>query len=128
MISYNFGDGQMLYALMARTNGSGIRVWVERLDGIQYGDDWSVYVPGLALALVRDEFCAHTWGDYAGLMASAMLSTGWFMKTGKEFRFPESHVHNDGSGEIWKLTHLGMVWLSCIESEVVSQARSQSIG
>lgn len=116
VISYNNSDGQMLYALMTRSNG--IRVWIEKLDGTRYGEDWSVYVPNTSLD--SDEFCANTWGDHLGQMASAMLATGWFMKTGKEFRYPESHPMSDGDGEIWALTHLGIVWLSASELSKIS--------
>lgn len=105
-IYYGFDDGQMLYALMSRA--SGIRVWIERLNGAFYVE-WSMQVPDVPLA--QDEFCAGTWGDHLGLMASAMLATGWFERTGREFAYPRTPIYNDGVGEIWKLTPMGIQWV-----------------
>lgn len=107
VIYYGFDDGQMLYALMSRE--SGIRVWIEQLSGVFYGE-WSLNASDAALA--TDEFCADTWGDHNGLMASAMLATGWFERTGREFNYPVWHAHSDAVGEIWKLSALGVQWIA----------------
>lgn len=106
-IYYGFA-GEMMYARLS-SNDVSIRVWIERIEGGQYGDGWSIHHPEINLG--KNEFCANTWGDHHGLMASAMLSTGWFEKTGRNFAYPAAHVHNDGVGEIWKLTDAGIEWV-----------------
>lgn len=107
VIHYGFDNGQMLYALMSKA--PNIRVWIEHLNGTFFAE-WSVLAGAVGLEI--DEFCADTWGDHGGLMASAMLATGWFAQTGREFAYPIDHLHNDGVGEIWKLTTFGAEWLA----------------
>lgn len=110
-IFYGHGPGEMLYALLSRNQR--IDVWIERPDGARYGD-WSVYHPDLQLEL--NEFCANTWGDSGGQMKTAMMSTGWFEATGRTYRYPLSHVFNDGTGEIWRITAAGSDWLESLRT------------
>jgi hypothetical protein len=107
-IRYNFGQGQLLYALLAQ-EPAGIKVWLELPDGSFYAD-FSVPAPGVPLA--RNEFVARTWGDYKGLMASAMMGTGLFQRTGKEIAHPVEEVN-----EIWQLSSGGVEWVVAITKE-----------
>jgi hypothetical protein len=66
----------------------GVRVRVERTDGTFYAS-WSMQ--HTCVQLDEGEFCADTWGDHHGLMASAMLSTG--MGSSKENLLLEKFQH-----------------------------------
>ena len=106
-IRYNFDDGQFLYATL--THVPHIRIAVEWPNGTHYAD-WSLY--GHSSDLSPNEFVARTWGDTRGLMASAMLGTGWFVRTGRGVI--------TGSGEpneVWRLSDLGEEWASSMQSE-----------
>ena len=106
-IQYNFDDGQLLYASLVRD--PCIRVAVEWPSGELFAE-WSV--PAHSLHLAASEFVARTWGDTRGLMASAMLGTGWFVRTGRGVI--------TGSGEpneVWRLSDLGEEWVSSTQSE-----------
>lgn len=102
-ILYNFGQGQMLYAVLEQE--PFIQVRIERPDGCPYGAPfWSIAVCDLPLG--RNEFVANTWGDHHGLMASAMFGTGWFERTGRDVAAPADEVN-----EVWRLSRLGVEWL-----------------
>lgn len=102
-ITYNFAEGQMLYAVLCNIDGA-VQVSVEHLNG-DHMASWSVSPNGTVLG--KHEFIAQTWGDTRGLMTSAMLGTGWFARTGKMAAVP-----SDESNEIWKVSPLGLEWLS----------------
>ena len=102
-IQYNFGQGQLLYAVLAR--GACVRVDIERPDGTPYGSGFSVHVDGVALG--PSEFIAGTWGDHRGLMASAMMGTGWFERTGRSVPLPAGEEN-----EVWRLSQMGAEWLA----------------
>lgn len=120
-IFYGFDNGNILYALMVRDQR--IRVWIERPDGTFYAP-WSLENSNCNLS--AGEFFANTWGDYHGLMASALLSTGWFKKTGKESIYPPGHIYDDGWGEIWALADAGSAWLDS-QAEAVASSENTSI-
>jgi len=93
----------MLYAALCE-NEAGVQVWIEYLSGDLLAF-WSG--PSNGIALAEHEFVAGTWGDTGGLMASAMLGTGWFARTGKVAAAPPDEVN-----EIWKVSPLGIEWLT----------------
>lgn len=101
-IQYNHDQGQLLYAVLQRQ--PGIQAHIERSDGRTLGQSWSV--PCVGVSLGTNEFVANTWGDTAGLMASAMMGTGWFERTGRSVCFPQGEVN-----EVWRLSKLGLEWL-----------------
>lgn len=104
-IQYNHDQGQLLYAVLQKQ--PSIHVHIERSDGTTLGRSWSV--PCFGVALSTNEFVASTWGDTAGLMASAMIGTGWFERTGRSVCFPRGE-----SNEVWRLSELGLEWLQSI--------------
>lgn len=106
-IFYHFDDGMMFYAVLKA--GAEIRVAIEHLDGRPYHPEWSV--PAGDVVLQPLEFVARTWGDHHGLMASAMLGTGWFERTGGSYCTPTGEIH-----EIWRLSPLGVAWLDAAVS------------
>ncbi len=111
-IRYNFDDGQLLYANLTRT--AQIRVDIELPNGALYAE-WSLSGHGLTLA--PGEFVARTFGDTRGLMASAMLGTGWFDRTGQE-----TYTGADERNEVWRLSDLGVEWIASDQPECVGLA------
>lgn len=112
-IQYNHDHGQLLYAVLQRL--PGIHVHIERSDGTTFGQSWSV--PCCGIALGPNEFVASTWGDTRRLMASAMMGTGWFERTGRSVCFPQ-----DEANEVWRLSELGLEWLRSIASSIEALA------
>ena len=112
-IRYNFDDGQFLYASL--DCDKRIRVDIQFPDGSLFAD-WSL--PVSELGLDPREFVARTWGDTRGLMASAMLGTGWFIRTGQEVTTSSGECN-----EIWRLSDLGVEWAAAVskQSRVVIQ-------
>lgn len=108
-IQYNLDQGQLLYAVLQKQ--PSIHVHIERSDGTTLGRSWSV--PCFGVSLGPNEFVASTWGDTAGLMASAMMGTGWFERTGRSVCFPQ-----DESNEVWRLSELGLEWLQSIAGSI----------
>lgn len=106
-IQYNFADGQMLYAVLQ--GGEVVHVGIELPDGAAYAS-WSVSVPGIVLD--ANEFVAQTWGDTHGLMASAMLGTGWFLRTGRRVALPAGEEN-----EVWRLSDLGCEWMDAVANQ-----------
>lgn len=107
----------MLYAVLS--DSIGVHVAIERPDGVAYGV-WSVQAPGIMLE--ANEFVAQTWGDTLGLMASAMLGTEWFMRTGRSVAAPAGEVN-----EVWRLSDLGKEWVDTVADEQVRASATYSV-
>lgn len=96
-IAYNSRVPYLLYARLETIAGQGIRVTIEDSSGSQFGSAWSLKT--LTSSATEAVFVANTWGDTAARMSSALLSTGWFERTGQSASFP-CDEHN----EVWKLS------------------------